>query len=404
MPMGEMPTDADGGGPSASPQRLPGMFVRNLREPLRLKDVNLGGVSAEAAQGGGTLKVWTRLALTSDDPLFHRIVENMVGALSHLVRQAGGDINFGRTDSVLMVIRPDQTAELWADGAAVVLNIRAKRNMQAGTAVFERDIADVIGLDFPGVDIGPNDKVFYLFREDWRFALFFDFNPDNSLSRDEMARTLGTLYRRLKYHHLYDMLANETVFGRLIDAGWFPFVEIIGSEFKTLALACEAGFSLTEAEAQLMRNFDDARLDRMFERWVAKPSFKSKEPLLKAAISAYKANEPVAVLKIVLTEIEGILAEAHMAQEGTRPKLKQLLQFARASAERKSGAPDTLLFPVAFAKYLERYTYANFDPTAGTGHAGSRHAVGHGAAVAESYTKARALQALLTLDQFVFYV
>jgi hypothetical protein len=93
-----------------------------------------------------------------------------------------------------------------------------------------------------------------------------------------------------------------------------------------------------------------------------------------------------------------------MAQEGTRAKLKQLLEFARASAERKSGAPDTLLFPAAFAKYLEQYTFANFDPSAGTGDAGSRHAVGHGAALAKSYTKARALQALLTLDQFAFYV
>lgn len=402
--MGETTTTADEGGQPTSAKRQPGVVVGNLRDPIRLKDVTLCGVSAEATQGGGTVKVWTRLALTSDDPLFHRIVENMAGALGQLVRQAGENVNFGRTDSVLMVIRPDQTAELWADDVAVSLNILAKRNIQAGTALFESDIADVVGLDFPCVDIGPNDKVFYLFREDWRFALFFDFNPNNDLSRDEMAGTLGTLYRRLKYRHLYDMLANETVFGRLAEAGWFPFVEIIGSEFKALSLACEAGFPLIEAEEQLMRNFDDARLDRIFERWTAKPSFKSKEPLLKSAINAYKANDPVAVLKIVLTEIEGILAEAHIAQEGTRPKLKQLLEFARASAERKSGAPDTLLFPAAFAKYLERYIYANFDPSAGTGDAGSRHAVGHGAAIAESYTKTRALQALLTLDQFAFYV
>lgn len=101
------------------------------------------------------------------------------GALGHLVRQAGANVNFGRTDNVLMVIRPDQTAELWVDGVAVSLNILAKRDIQAGTAVFESDIADVVGLDFPCVYIGPNDKVFYLFREDWRFALFFDFNPNN---------------------------------------------------------------------------------------------------------------------------------------------------------------------------------------------------------------------------------
>jgi hypothetical protein len=378
--------------------------VANLRDPIRLKDVNLAGVSAEAVQGGGKIRIWTRLALASDDPYFHRVVENLTDVLRHLVQQAGEHINFARANDILLVIRPDQSAELWVDGAAVMINVLAKRNVGAGTVIFEGDIADVTGLDFPCVDIGRNDKLLYLFRQDWHFALFFDFNPDNNLSRDETARTLGTLYRRLKYRHFYDALANETIFDRLIEAGWFPFVEIVGSEFKELALACEAGFPLAEAEAKLMQNFDDARLDRIFERWIAKPSFKTKETILRSSINAQKSNDPVAVLKIVLTEIEGILSDAHFVKNGTRPKISQLLEFARTSAEQKSGAPDTLLFPTAFAKYLERYTFANFDPTAGTGVAGSRHAVGHGAAVAESYTKVRALQAILTLDQFAFYV
>jgi hypothetical protein len=161
---------------------------------------------------------------------------------------------------------------------------------------------------------------------------------------------------------------------------------------------------LADAEAQVMANFNEARLDRMLERWLAKPSFKAKEPILRSAIKAYKSSDPVAVLKIVLTEIEGILANSHMAEKGTRPKLKQLLEFACMSAERKAGAPDTLLFPTAFGKYLERYTFADFDPRTGPADARSRHAVGHGAAIAESYTMTRALQALLTLDQFAFYV
>jgi len=37
------------------------------------------------------------------------------------------------------------------------------------------------------------------------------------------------------------------------------------------------------------------------------------------------------------------------------------------------------------------------------GTAGSRHAVGHGAAAQESYTMPRALLAILTLDQLAFY-
>jgi len=62
-----------------------------------------------------------------------------------------------------------------------------------------------------------------------------------------------------------------------------------------------------------------------------------------------------------------------------------------------------MLFPQAFGRYIRQYTFATFDPDSQTGVAGSRHAVGHGAASQESYTMARALQAMLTLDQFAFY-
>ena len=83
--------------------------------------------------------------------------------------------------------------------------------------------------------------------------------------------------------------------------------------------------------------------------------------------------------------------------------LRELLAFAQASPEQRAGGPDTLLFPAAFGRYLAAHTFANFDPVAGTGTAGSRHAVGHGAAAQDSYTMTRALQAILTLDQLAFY-
>lgn len=109
------------------------------------------------------------------------------------------------------------------------------------------------------------------------------------------------------------------------------------------------------------------------------------------------------VLKIALTEIEGILGDAYRKVHGKGAKIKKLLEFAAASAKGKAGQPDTLLFPAAFAHYLKSHTFAAFDPAARTGNASSRHAVGHGAAAAETYTMERALQALLPLDQLAFY-
>lgn len=377
--------------------------VENPGKPIKLTDVKLAGFSAESVRGPGTVKVWTRLMLSSDEPIFHKIAVNFSAEITRLAREVGEHVNLSGANHVLVVIRPDLTAELWVDTVAVSIIALAKKEIQAGSPVFESDIADVTELRFPCVHIGSKDKVIFLFRQDWRFGLFFDFNPDGKLGLDEMARVLGSLYRNLRYRHLYDRIADKVVFDRLVNAGWFPFVEIIGHEFDALASACEADFPLDEAEEKLLQTFDDERLDRMFKRWTARPHFKVKEKILVSAINAYKKKDPVAVSKIILTEIEGILAEAHLAATGKPAKLKALLMFAKEAAEQKSGATDTLLFPTAFAEYLESYTFADFDRSKQNGTAGSRHAVGHGAAASDSYTQVRALQALLTLDQLAFY-
>lgn len=66
-------------------QKPTGLGVRNIGEPLRFSDVeDFAGFSAEPGKGGKTIKVWTRLALTSDEPLFHRLVESLAGVVTHM--------------------------------------------------------------------------------------------------------------------------------------------------------------------------------------------------------------------------------------------------------------------------------------------------------------------------------
>ena len=128
------------------PERIAGS-VRNLGEPLRFAKVEpLAGFAAEPAKQGQVVKVWTKLALTSDDPLFHRLAENLARVINHMAQQAGVGVNLGRADTVLLVLKSDATAELWLDTAAVAIRCAVKRAMAAGTVVFERDIADVTGM------------------------------------------------------------------------------------------------------------------------------------------------------------------------------------------------------------------------------------------------------------------
>lgn len=399
-----MTTEAEGApAPATAPWTVGN--VRNMGEPLRFANVEqVAGFAAEAARPGHHVKFLTKLALTSDQPPFHRFVENFAGMINYMAQQAGVNVSLRYADTVLLLLKPDATAELWVDTAATSLRCTVKRAIAAGTAVFEQDITDVTGMSFPYVNIGEADKVLCLFRQDWRFGFAIDMNPDGKLDLEDFTTTLGTIYRELRYRHLYDAIGEPAIFDRLLGAGWFPFAEIITAEFKELLQHCEAGFDLAEIQADIVAKFEDARMQHILQRWLAKPHFAAKADLLKAAIDAFIKKEPVAVIKILLTEIEGILNDAYRdANAGQGARLKDLLAFAEASAEHKAGGSNTLMFPSAFGRYLREHTFANFDPIAQTGTAGSRHAVGHGAASQASYTMTRAVQAILTLDQLAFY-
>jgi hypothetical protein len=381
----------------------PGVLVGNLGKPINLRAANLCGVAAEAALPGASVKVWTRASMTSDQAVFHRVAQNLISVISHYAQQVGEYPALSRASMILLVMKPDNTGELWVDSAAVMTENRVKRSLSAGAVVFERDIADVTGMWFPQVDIATEDRIIVIFREGFRFGLFFDFNPDGCLKIEDAKRDLGTLFRQMRYADIYAVLANEATFMRVVAAGWFPFIEIMTGEFKALSNACESGFPLDAAEAELAAKFTSERLDQMFDRWMSKPHFKEKETILRSGVKAYKESDWVACLKVLLTEIEGIIAEACFAATGQRPrKIAKLLDFTVDTAAKMAGGKDTLFFPTEFAHYLKHYTYADFDAGANQQSA-ARNAVGHGRAKAEHYTQARALQALLTLDQFAFY-
>lgn len=378
----------------------------NLGEPIYLENLNLVGISAGAAQGGQNVQIWTRMALTSDQDLFQKIIGNIAATIEHAANSVGAYPSLNQAQTVFLVLRPDNSGELWVDKAAMSVYSALKRPgpMAAGTVLFENDIADITGLWFPLVEVGPKDRILCIIREGWRFALYFDFNPDGDLVVEEAKRALGTLFRRMRYADLYASLAHEPTFSGLVGSGWFPFIELGIAEVRALIGMIEAGFSLGQAEESLISAFNESRLDRMFARWMERTHLKEREAILRPAINAFKNSEPVTVIKIILSEIEGVMSDAYLQVHGERPyRVKKLPNFMIEQAEQRAGGKDTLFFPIEFGMYLKNYTYADFKPD-DIGTAGSRHAVSHGRVASTQYTMARALQALLTLDQLAFYM
>jgi hypothetical protein len=375
--------------------------IANSGSPVLIPKLEVDGVSGGGALPGQPVEVITRLAITSDSPRFYPMAHGLAVLLDPHTGKA-----LHRGECILVVIKQDRSAQVWFDTAAVVHDVMMKRPASFGTAVFAGDIVDVQGMRFPCVDIEASDQVIVLFREQWRYALYFDFNPTRNLDREELGRALGTLYRSLAYRNQYELMRDADTRKKLFDYGWFPFAEIAQTEFLVLAQRIDLGMDMCEAEEPVIASFTRERLDRILERWGGKPSYAEKKAIFSSGIDAFLRRDPVASIKIMLTEVEGILNSEHEIQRGKRlRRIEPLVDFAIGSAEAKAGGPNTLLFPQEFKEYLRANTFASFDPReTKEAEAKSRHAVGHGAAKAESYTLSRALQVILTLDQLLFYL
>ncbi len=369
---------------------------------LQLTDVNVFGFSAENIEKGGVGRLLVRASFTSDQPQFYDLMKSVDSLISGRAKVAGAAILLNKVHSLLLVVHADHTADLYLNDFQMFVEVRAKRGMQAGEAVSSAAFADIRRARLPEIGLEPRDKILVCFKVGWKFALFFDLQDERDLDIEEMELRLGELYRKLEFQDIYESVRNEKTFGVLLEAGWFPFVEVIGGEFENLLRAYRDEFEIQCQEERLLAAFDDERIDFLAERWGTKPSYGGRRKILESGLAAFKRGDPVACLKVLLTEIEGVLRDTHIVERGQNASVKKLLEYAAESGIRKAGGEQTLFLPRQFLSYLSEYTYASFDPMEEV--ALSRHSAGHGAAEEESYTMTRALQAILTLDQIWFYL
>lgn len=385
-------------------------LIRTLKpslEHIHLDDFPLvDGFSLSNVHAGERGDILTRGVLTSDDPNFYLLMD----AITSIV--------FGRTghlaDSLyqfLIVIHADQSADVYINELPMSISVVAKNPIAAGQLVAQSDIADVRRLQFLGLEFADSDKVICLIKVGWKFGLFLDLYrpsaPDGGLDIPQMEADLGALYRYLAFEHVYKSFSSKEQFEAMQNDGWFPFIELVGSEFITLARIYENEFDVEKRVNSLLDRFDSARIAKITDKWWSNPTFEQKRPFLQAAIGAYLQGDApgyILCLKTLLTEIEGLLRLLFLAEEG-RPNttIPEMLDFLTKKAKIHAGESGSLFLPEEFIQYLRDVLFRSFNLATGDVVL-SRHSTGHGVAAPDQYTRARAFQAILALDQIFFYL
>jgi hypothetical protein len=220
---------------------------------IRLTDCRPNGIAASNALPDEEVKVLVSALLTSDQPEFYTYMKGVGDLLAARVQAAGAIFAPNRVSTLVLVTHKDGSADLYLQDVTMVMEVLAKSDVAAGQAVYQSGIADVRRIKFPDLKLKPDDGVFTCFKIGWKFALFFDLADGRAFDVDRTERDLGHLYRLLTFQDLYEALGDDALFANLVQAGWFPFVEIIGGEFERLLSAHKANFNVGGEETALLQ-------------------------------------------------------------------------------------------------------------------------------------------------------
>ncbi len=363
--------------------------IHQIAEPV--------GLSLNAARKGETVKVLQRAFFSSYDD-DHR----------HYFRQILGQFptSVSLPNHLLIVIRNNE-ARIHQE-FPLVLKIRPKVAIQAHRFVFEDQILDIEGVGFKDnvfeVDIRDGDKIVWLFRVGWSFGLYFDFSGE--MATMELWKILGQCYRAMHFHDVYAFFADSANPERLLDRGWFPFIQFSTDEFRQLRHGICQTSELDAAEEHIIQAFTPERIDRFAEGWWANPAFRDKREIIAAGLNAYKEGSDEHVInciKNLVGEAEGIVTLHFHGNFGRKPTTRELMEYVSDLGKETFSSSGSLAFPGLFHDYLDSFLFQAFDLGDGTVEL-SRHSAAHGVATADKYTRIRALQVILCLDQIHHFI
>lgn len=345
----------------------------------------------------------TRAFVCSDDPAFYRYCDEISKVF----------LNSYFVDAInhyLILIHSDLSADVYVNEFPIQIKILAKRDVKASEPIGSSAIADIAELRFPGIDIKENDCVIFCFKKGWKFGLFFDFFPADRksvLDIKRLSHDLGGYYRYLAFQELYLILKDEPLFEAMFVDGWFPFIQLLGGDFEELAACYKHKSDFPNNVDRFLNRFDKERIKTFVNRWWKNLLFNGKQKILEAGIEAYLLGTEAGYINCVKTlysEIDGIVRMRYVDEKKKKnPNFQELVEYVKQKAEGKFGPRESLGFSDVFYRYLNEVVFRNFDLTTGQIDL-SRHSALHGVADQTKYTRTRAIQAILILDQMFFYL
>jgi hypothetical protein len=366
--------------------------------------IDITGLSLTAGRKGEKVKVAVKGFITSNEKLFFTGIRDIY---SIFLQQF---IQLEECNQFLILRHKDKSADIYINDFKRLLRCISKCKLIPRQLVKKTDIADIVALEFPNIKISKTDAIIFCMRVGWKFGLYFNFTANPNLTRgieldlSQINYELGYAYRFLLFEEEHELIKNEELYPKMLSDGWFPFIELIGADYKELSNLYS--YQWLDQIDGFLKKFDKGRINKMTKSWWSKKQFQDKRKLIEAGISAFLQDRNSGYINCINTlypQIEGIMGFEFYKAHGKKPSFKKLKEYIRNRAQNKFFSKGSLGFPEYFYEFLDKDVFQNFDLSTGKIDL-ARHSLTHGYAKQEDFTKVKALQALLILNQIFFYL
>lgn len=289
-------------------------------------------------------------------------------------------------------------------------NLVSKKSIKKGEFLTREDIADIRKIRLKDIEIDSNFGIIYIFSYNWMKCVYFDFSPilpenlkptksENLSKPKDLESLFASFYSYIMFPEVFRI--EPEINEKILMAGWFPFIRILGRHFEEIYNYIKNNFNLSEGEMKVVESFDNEMIRNIMKSWMTKDIFKTHEKIIITGIERYIEKDYISAIHILYPRIEGIMRYVYL---GTIEKSNQNKLVDKLTDIAKENNPDSCLFlHDKFNKFLKKFYFNNFDLEKGDLDLSS-NTIGHGLAKDEDLNRIKAFQAILILDQMFFYV
>ena len=212
----------------------------------------------------------------------------------------------------------DLSADIYINNFRVNAEGRIKSRAIAGEPIKKKDLIDLRTLSFPDIEINTTDKIIYCFKVGWKFGLHFHLHPKVNLDIKRMQINIGNLYRYLLFQDVYETMTSESFFNEILKDGWFPFIELVGGDFKVVAQMYSNKHNFQKRMNAFLEKFNNHRINQITDRWWQNEVFNEKKDLLNAGVKAYLMDNKdgyINCINTLIPQIEGIIRYQYLNEK-----------------------------------------------------------------------------------------